>query len=206
MSEDDFEFAFFGESRRDAWKRWTLKGSIVRSRRRFLDTRAPQHIDAIRQALGPEARRYLDDDVLVSARMPYPPLVELDKQIVLHAMGGKVPGMLTMAHDIAIHDLDGGLYRGLFRLIGGSLSLRIYALAYQTYFQPGSLTVVEGTDESTITLNEMILPRYMCRYGFSGYMERVLRMAGDKRAVRHDCAHDGRPRCVWRIGHFEGWR
>ena len=203
---DAFDLAFFGQPGLGTWQDWTLKGSLVRSRRRYLDAHAPDRIAAIRSVIGPEARHYLEGDVLVSARLPYPPLVELDKQIVLLAMGGQVSGMRTLADEIAKFDLDGGLYRGLFRLIGGTLSMRVYAMAYQTYFQPGSVSVSEGNAESIITLNDVILPRYMCEFGFTGYLERMLRMARDERTVRHDCVHAGQRQCSWRVGDFRSLR
>jgi hypothetical protein len=182
------------------WAGWTLKGSLVRSRRRFLAKAPASALAAVRAALSPEALHYLEGDVLVSARMACEPLIELDEQVVRHAMGGDPKGMLAFAREIATYDLDGGLYRGMLRIIGGALSLRVYATAYETYFHPGRIVVLESDARgATLGLEGVVLPRYMCTYGFAGYIERLLEIARSPRPVRHECRHEGAGRCAWRI-------
>jgi hypothetical protein len=196
-----FERLFYGApALRGRWKDWTLKGSLVRSRRRYLAQHAPGAIETIRAALDAEGRHYLDGDVLVSERMPVGPLVALDEQIVLHAMDGDVSRMQSFGREIASFDLEGGLYRGMLRAVGGSISLRVYAIAYQSYFQPGSIETVHSDERSTtLALRGVVLPRYMCTHGFTGYIERLLELAGATRRVTHDCAHEGADVCSWRV-------
>jgi len=198
MTGAGFDREFYGlASHRGRWSETSLKGSLIRSRRRYLDRHAPRAIDAIRAELGPAAREYLDADVLVSARLPYSPLVELDSAIVRHAMGGRVELMLEFAHEIATHDLDGGMYRSLLRMIGGPLSLRVYATAYQSYWHPGQVSSASESRGSVVTLQGVIMPRYMCRYGFTGYIERLLEIANVPSRVAHECCHEGAHACRW---------
>ena len=104
-----------------------MKGSIPRSRRRFLEQRGAAVLAGIGEAVGAEARRYLVDEVLVTERVPFAPLVDLDRQIALQVMQGDVAQMRIFAHEIAAHDLDGGLYRGLLGTLGRALSLKLWA-------------------------------------------------------------------------------
>ncbi len=198
MPSRPFDRAFYGlASHRGSWERCTIKGTVVRSRRRYLDTRAPHALPAILADLGSEARRYLEGGVLVSQRVPYGPLVEIDSAIVMHAMDGEVTRMHEFAHEIAAFDLDGGLYRGLLSALGGNLSLRLYTTLYQTYWQPGRVTASIASDRTTITLEDVVMPRYMCMHGFTGYIERMLEIASSPSDVVHRCLHDGATECAW---------
>ena len=198
MTGSSFDREFYGlASLRGRWSEYTLKGSVIRSRRRYLDLHAPRAIDAIRAELGAAAREYLDGDVLVSARLPYAPLFELDAAIVRHAMGGRVEPMLAFAHESATHDLDGGMYRSLLRMIGGPLSVRVYATAYQGYWHPGRISTASENRGSVVTLEDVVMPRYMCRYGFTGYIERLLEIANVPSRVAHECCHEGSRACRW---------
>ena len=81
------------------------------------------------------------------------------------------------------------------RLIGGRLSLKAYSAAYTLYFRPGSLPVIAP---GVVELQGMVAPRYLCAYGFTGYMERLLALAGVIGAkISHTCVHDGAPACRW---------
>lgn len=198
MEDRSFEQRFYGLARhRASWMQLRLKGSIVRSRRRYLDAHAPRMVSEIRAALGPEATRYLDADVLVSERVPYAPLVELDEQIARRVMGGDVAQMRAFAWEIASHDLDGGLYRNLLSTLGGGLSLRVYSTLYQTIWQPGSLHARAHEGAVHLTLSGTTLPRYMCAHGLTGYAERLLEIASSPSDVVHHCVHDGAPQCTW---------
>lgn len=200
MEVRSFEQRFYGLARhRASWAQLRLKGSIVRSRRRYIDAHAPRMVSEIREALSPEAARYLDGDVLVSERVPYAPLVELDEQIARRVMRGDVAQMRPFAWEIASHDLDGGLYRNLLSTLGAGLSLRLYATLYQTIWQPGDVTARADGDGIHITLTGTVLPRYMCTYGFTGYVERLLEIASSPSDVVHHCLHDGAAECTWTV-------
>lgn len=200
MADDGFERAFYGiASHRGSWERCTVKGNVVRSRPRYLAEHAPSAIASIRDRVGAEARRYLDGEVLLTERVPYPPLVEIDREIALVAMQGEVARMRRFAHEIASHDLDGGLYRGLLSMLGGGMSLRLWAVVYQSFFAPGRVTARSEGGTTIVTLSQ-VMPRYMCTYGFTGYMERLLEIARSPSDVVHRCVHDhGLSQCEWHI-------
>jgi hypothetical protein len=200
MADDGFERAFLGiASHRDSWARCTVKGNVVRSRPRYLAEHAPSSLATLRARLSPEARRYLDGEVLVTERVPYAPLVEIDREIALVAMHGEVARMRAFAHEIASHDLDGGLYRGLLSMLGGGVSLRLWAVVYQSFFAPGRVTARSEGTTTVVTLSQ-VMPRYMCMYGFTGYIERLLEIARSPSHVEHRCVHDhALAHCEWHI-------
>ena len=177
-----------------------MKGNVVRARPRYLALHAPAEIAPIRARLGPEARRYLDGEILLTERVPYAPLVELDREIALHAMSGEVARMQAFAREIASNDLDGGVYRGLLAMLGGGMSLRLWAILYQSFFTPGRATATTQGDTTIIALDQ-VMPRYMCAYGFTGYVERLLELARAPSDVVHHCVHDDieLAHCEWHI-------
>lgn len=166
-----FERQFYGSAvRRDRWLGAFIKGSVVRSRRRYLDERDRGAQDRIRAQVGPEARAYLDTPPPVTARVPYAPLVEIDAAIVECVMAGDVARMRDFGRDIASHDLT-GLYRAMLRTVGRASSLGVYAMLFRLYWEPGRLVARAEPDATVITMEGLILPRYMCRYGVTGYLE-----------------------------------
>lgn len=210
MATPGFDEAFYGRSQhRGAWNAITVKGSIVRSRRRYVDAHAPDALVSLRATLGEAARSYLDGETLVSARVPYAPLVELDEAIARVVMAGEIAQMRDFAHEMAAHDLSGGLYRHLLGALGAGLSLRLWASLYQNFWEPGRASATGVAGGVRVTLEGAIYPRYMCRYGFTGYVEQLLEIATARRAhpsiatarslVEHTCVHDGAPACQWLI-------
>jgi hypothetical protein len=180
---------------RAAWARWQCKGTLVRARRRYIDERAPDRIGAIRELLSTEARGYLDDRLLPTQWYSFATLAEIDLSIVRVMMKGDVAAMRGFGSEIAMYDVGGGLYSSLLRLIGGRLSLKAYSAAYTLYFRPGGLPVVAP---GVVELQGMVAPAYMCMYGFTGYMERLLSLAGVTDAkVAHTCVHEGAVACRW---------
>lgn len=195
----DFEASLIGDPKhRLRWERWTIKGSVVKMRRRYLE--AHGQLDAVRSVLSGDALKYVNGDVMVSSRLPYPPLVDVDRAITTHAMGGDVAKMHLFGRENATHDLGGGLYRGILKLIGGRLSISVYSTAYQMYFSPGRIESRADDDGVvTIALRDLVLPRYMCTYGFTGYVDRMLELAGAPSKLEHNCVHDGASACTWRV-------
>jgi hypothetical protein len=194
MLEDEV----YGASKhRAAWARWECKGTLVRARRRYIDERASDRIGDIREVLPPEARGYLDGRLLPTQWCSFATLAEIDLAIVRVMMNGEVAQMRSLGSELAFYDVGGGLYSSLLRLIGGRLSLKAYSAAYTLYFRPGGLPVVAP---GVVELQGMVAPRYLCTYGFTGYMERLLALAGVVGAkIAHTCVHEGAPACRWLV-------
>lgn len=187
---------------RQLWEAATVKGSMLASRKKWLEAHHRPRIAKIERELSFDAKRYLAGDFVPAGRYPYGPMVELDLAIIEHCMGGDIAPMEEFGSEIAQGALGTGAFAGLIRLAGGRLSLRAYRAAYSLYWQPGKTELVREGDKETVELHGMIWPRYMCRHGVTGYVKRLLEIAGDHRSVTHVCAHDDEERtfCAWHVG------
>lgn len=74
-------------------------------------------------------------------------------------------------------------------------------MAYNNTIDGGTMrSEVPEPRSGYAALQDVVLPRYLCTYGISGWITAALEMSGgqDVQVEETACAHDGAPTCQWR--------
>ncbi len=177
-----------------------VKGNLVMSRSRFLERHyGKAMVQKVAERVSLEARTLLLDPPAAYAWQPLGPLIEVDAAIVAQAMGGDVGQMRGFGAEIASYDLS-TVYRVFIRATMSPMRImdRLPGI-YGEYFKRGRL-VASGIDGSRgrLEFSGALLPSYLCTFGFAGWIEAALGLAGAKAVdvVSLKCQHYGDPTCT----------
>jgi len=182
---------------------YEVKGTLLGARRRYVQEEyGAEALAKLKGAVSAEARQYLDDDPLPFAWYPLEVLVEIDRQIVLGPMDGRVAEMKYFGDRIARYDLN-TLYKMLFKLGTPSFVLKRIGTAYGLYFRGGGGVRAEslGDRRMQLSFRDAVQPYYMCKYGISGWLHASVDLSGGRNiGIDHErCVHSGDPTCVWKV-------
>lgn len=178
-----------------------VKGNLVASRARYMrEQHGEKGLQHLARSLSGEALRYLTHPPLPSSWWPLRPLIELDRQIVLGPMEGRVERMREFGREIAGYDLT-TLYKVLFKAGSPSFIVKRMGIAYSTYIQGGELTSLAEETRADVELTGVVLPRYLCAEGISGWLMMAAEKSGARAIkVNHtSCRHEGHAACRWKM-------
>ena len=195
-----FDKEFWGDrSRLTALEGVRCKGNWLGARPRYVrETWGESGVLRVADALGGREREWFMKPPLSFAWFPISALFAMDEVICSDLMGGHLERMVSFGEAIADNDLN-VLYRAFFRLGTPHFFLARSHLIFNQYASAGDVRSKAHPGQCHTVMNDIALPRYLCRYGIRGYIRAALNAAGAKNAVvRHSrCVHDGAARCEY---------
>jgi hypothetical protein len=199
---EDFQVRFWGNpSFRAQYETQEAKGALIAARRRYVIERWGQPVvTELADRLSGVSRSLFLSDPLPFSWHSLARLAEIDEAIAQGPMEGRVETMQEFGSAIARYDLS-TVYKVLFRFGSPAFVLRRSNVAYSTFMRPGTTRVDTDTQTSGyVTLVTGTLPRYMCRYGITGWITAALELSGgnDVDVQEIECRHLGAPKCRWR--------
>lgn len=193
---------FYGDlNRMDEMRGNAVKGNLALSRRWYLASKAePGAINVVMRDLPSPARRLLEGTIMPFSWQSFGALMEVDEAIALHVMKGHVASMKSFGYDLGNHDLR-GVYRAFLSVTSPQFALAKVTMLGSMYFKESTLSFeLVGPSLGRVRLVGRCMPRYMCEFGISGWLEAVIEAAkAEKRTVKHEqCVHRGDPECSWK--------
>lgn len=178
-----------------------VKGNYLSSRPRYvLEEHGREVFQRVAERLEGPTREAFENPPLPFTWNPFELLMAMDQAIIAEAMGGDVTQMRRFGQLIARYDLS-LVYKVLFRVGTPSFVLGRSGMAYKQYIRGGEMSSKTESDAGVVELERIALPRYLCEYGVSGWLESAVEMSGGRDVtVSHEaCRHRGSVRCSWRL-------
>ncbi|MFK8001592.1 MAG: hypothetical protein AB8H86_18500 [Polyangiales bacterium] len=175
------------------------KGNWLASRPRFVRERLGESgVTRVTERLAPEERALFLNPPLSFTWSPIRHLYAIDEIIFEEVMGGKVEGMVDFGEAIASYDIN-ILYRAFFRMGSPEFFLARSHLIFNQYMSAGNVRTTTRKGHAETRLSEVVIPRYLCRFGIAGYMRGAIKAAGGKaiEVVHSRCIHDGDDHCLY---------
>jgi serine/threonine protein kinase len=186
----------------EAWSKIQVRSVIANSRRRWLLTRVGQSgLEEIAGTLEPSAGKLLTEPPPATQWALYSDLVSVDRAIFDRVMGGNLDEMRDFGHEIAVVDLK-GLYASVFSMLGRRIVSGGFPLIWNRVWSiTGGISTEPAESGELVHLRGLVLPRYMCAFGLTGFMDGALTAVGLRLSeVAHTkCAHDGDEHCTWAV-------
>ncbi len=125
-------------------------------------------------------------------------VVAIDRAILDGPMSGDVARMRHFGAEIAKYDVP-GLYRAFFRLGTPAFVMGKIPLVFNQYFRRGTIRVTPGPARAELTLEDIVLPYYLCEHGIAGWLDAMLELVRARQPLVRQarCVHRGDPACAW---------
>lgn len=178
-----------------------VKGNLVLSRRWYLAERAaPVARKNVIASLPAESQDYLQRTVMPFSWCAYGPLIDIDLAIIDYVMEGRVDQMREFGRELGRRDV-GSVYRAFFlSLPSTSFVLDKLSALGSMYFRESTLAYESvGQGAGRVQIVGRCMPRYMCQYGITGFLEAILEVSKARHpSVEHaSCVHEGAAACCW---------
>lgn len=177
-----------------------VKANLFLSRKRYVEGRwGESGLQTLYERVRPEIAEQLQNPKPLSSWMPYENMLGVDR-VIASALMDDVAEMRAFGEDIANYDLV-KVYSHILRIVTGlPFMLRRANILWALYFRNDSNLVGNATDgHATIQIRDQPMPRYMCRYGITGWFDAMTAFyrVKDSSIDHHRCQHDGDPECEW---------
>ena len=179
-----------------------VKANLFMSRKRYVEGRwGERGLKTLYENVRPDIAEHLQKPKPLSSWMPYAEMLDVDRVIATELMTD-IAEMRAFGADIANYDLV-KVYSHILRMVTGlAFMVRRANILWALYFRNDSKLVGDATDgHGTIKIQNQPLPRYMCRFGITGWFDAMMAFYGVQGGAidHHRCQHDGDVECEWSL-------
>jgi hypothetical protein len=190
--------AIVGSSLRREWVDYSVKGSLLSARPRYLkETWGDDALKGVLAVLDGPTRATLESAILPFAWYPFETLLKIDEAIIEGPMKGDITQIKPFGRAVAQYDLP-TIYKVLFKIGTPAFLIKRVGTVYGTYVKGGSMTAAVVGKTASVTLTGA-LPAYFCQQGIPGWFTAALELSGAKavRVTEGACIHRRAANCRW---------